>query len=382
MPPDKVVDVQALAGDFDRQRAGRAGHRRQDRGRADQRVRRSRHAAGARRRDQAAQAAREADRVRRAGAHLARAGAPQGRRAAGDRRSRRSACAIPMPTTLLGFLRAMEFNTLTQAHRREAWAPSRRRRSQLSVGVNADAAVATDAQRTGAPRRRRASRAPATPAAAVPPAPRRAAPKRHSTARKYETVTTRDAARSLDRARRARPAASPSTPRRRASIAMQRRARRLLAGGRAGRGLLRAARPPRRRGDFDFGDGDGLAAGPDRRSARRCLKPLLEDASVLKIGQNLKYDCARAGAARHRRSRRSTTPCCCPTRSTAAAAGTAWTSSPSATSGTPACPFDAGDRACAGRQEVRARPSRRCRSTRRPSTPPRTPTSRCGCGWR
>jgi len=56
--PDRVVDVQALAGDSDRQRAGRAGHRRQDGGPADQRVRRSRDAVEAHGRDQAAQAAR------------------------------------------------------------------------------------------------------------------------------------------------------------------------------------------------------------------------------------------------------------------------------------------------------------------------------------
>ena len=28
VPPEKVIEVQALIGDFDRQRAGRAGHRR------------------------------------------------------------------------------------------------------------------------------------------------------------------------------------------------------------------------------------------------------------------------------------------------------------------------------------------------------------------
>ena len=80
---------------FDRQRARRAGHRRQDGGRADQRVRRPRRAAGARRRDQAAEAAREAHRVRRPGAHLARARSPQGRRAGNDPDRRASACAIP-----------------------------------------------------------------------------------------------------------------------------------------------------------------------------------------------------------------------------------------------------------------------------------------------
>ncbi len=54
--PDKVIDVQALCGDSDRQRAGRARHRRQDRGRAHQHLRRSRNPADAGGRDQAAQA--------------------------------------------------------------------------------------------------------------------------------------------------------------------------------------------------------------------------------------------------------------------------------------------------------------------------------------
>mgnify|MGYP003694772497 CR=1 FL=1 len=41
----------------------------------------------------------------------------------------------------------------------------------------------------------------------------------------------------------------------------------------------------------------------------------------------------------------------------------------------------AGAGARAGRQEVRQDVRARCRSTRRRSTPPRTRTSRCGCGW-
>ena len=39
--PDKVIDIQALAGDFDRQRAWRSGHRRQDGGGTHQCLRRS-----------------------------------------------------------------------------------------------------------------------------------------------------------------------------------------------------------------------------------------------------------------------------------------------------------------------------------------------------
>ena len=41
---------------------------------------------------------------------------------------------------------------------------------------------------------------------------------------------------------------------------------------------------------FDFGDGGGLVQAPLRESLA-LIKPLLEDASVLKIGQNIKFDC-------------------------------------------------------------------------------------------
>ena len=44
--PDKMIDVQALIGDSDRQRAGRAGHRAEGRRAADQRVRRPGQRAG------------------------------------------------------------------------------------------------------------------------------------------------------------------------------------------------------------------------------------------------------------------------------------------------------------------------------------------------
>ena len=75
VPPEKVVEVQALAGDFGRQRSGRARHRREDRSAAHHRIWRPRHAAGESRRDQAAEAARGAPGERREGAHLAPAGA-------------------------------------------------------------------------------------------------------------------------------------------------------------------------------------------------------------------------------------------------------------------------------------------------------------------
>ncbi len=49
---------------------------------------------------------------------------------------------------------------------------------------------------------------------------------------------------------------------------------------------------------FDFGEGE-LTQVPIAE-ALAVLKPLLEDPAVLKIGQNLKYDCLVLRAARHR----------------------------------------------------------------------------------
>ena len=60
VPPEKVVEVQALAGDSTDKRTGRARHRRQDRRTTDRRIWRPRNAAVAGRRDQAAEAARVA----------------------------------------------------------------------------------------------------------------------------------------------------------------------------------------------------------------------------------------------------------------------------------------------------------------------------------
>ena len=72
---------------------------------------------------------------------------------------------------------------------------------------------------------------------------------------------------------------------------MQARARRLLARGRAERGLLRPARPQAGGGDGEVCSPAALA--PDQipsSDALAALKPLLEDPSVLKVGQNLKFD--------------------------------------------------------------------------------------------
>ena len=92
VPPEKVIEVQALIGNFDRQRAGRARHRRQNRGAAHWRIRRPRNAAQARSGDQAGQAPAVADRQRGEGAAVEKARHArrprQARRA--DRRSRRA----------------------------------------------------------------------------------------------------------------------------------------------------------------------------------------------------------------------------------------------------------------------------------------------------
>ncbi len=61
VPPSKVIAVQALAGDSQRQYSGRPRHRREDRGRTHWHIRRSGHAFKARQRNQAAQTARVSD---------------------------------------------------------------------------------------------------------------------------------------------------------------------------------------------------------------------------------------------------------------------------------------------------------------------------------
>ena len=97
-----------------RQRAGRARHRPEDRRGPDQGIRQPGGAAGAGGRDQAAQAPRDPARQHRSGPALAKA------RGAGWRtcRSRWPLDDLrlpkPDPQKLVGFLKAMEFNTLTR----------------------------------------------------------------------------------------------------------------------------------------------------------------------------------------------------------------------------------------------------------------------------
>ena len=78
-----------------RQRAGRAGHRREDRRPADRRIRRSRNAARARGRDQAGEAPPGADRERREGAHSRRSWSRSTTKWRSKYRSKTSRCMSP-----------------------------------------------------------------------------------------------------------------------------------------------------------------------------------------------------------------------------------------------------------------------------------------------
>ena len=137
---------------FDRQRAGRAGHRHQDRGPADQRVWRPRNAAGARRRDQAAQAPRIAAEQCRAGAHLQAAGA----RCATTCRRRPLPDAFdkrrPDPNVLLPWLEQQGFRTPAAARSRASWArrPRRSRRRSAPAPVDEGRAARADARAAAA----------------------------------------------------------------------------------------------------------------------------------------------------------------------------------------------------------------------------------------
>ena len=95
VPPEKVIEVQALIGDFDRQRPGRARHRRQDRGAADRRIRRPGNAVVPRAGDQAGKAPAVADRARRSGADVEEARHTRRSRRSSTCRSAISPCTSP-----------------------------------------------------------------------------------------------------------------------------------------------------------------------------------------------------------------------------------------------------------------------------------------------
>ena len=149
----------------------------------------------------------------------------------------------PDPATLLGFLRVMEFSTLT-------------RRISEALGTEPPAAADAAAGASAAAKERKAlpgpgaGEAPAAPAAAETPR-RRGALCRARRQDAFRPLQVRDghdarASRGVDHRRLCR---RPRRLRHRNDRHRPhaRRAGRLLAGGRAGQGLLRAARPPPRR---------------------------------------------------------------------------------------------------------------------------------------
>jgi DNA polymerase I len=315
--PEKVVDVQALAGDSTDNVPGvpgigvkTAAQLITEYGDLETLL--------ARRRDQAAQAPREADRERRAGAHLQEAG--QARSRGADRDDLDDfALKQPVAEDLRAFLERYEFRSLL-----------RRLSDQLGG----------DAEET------------ATAAEAPPESAKEAS---------YELVQDLPALERWVAAAQLRGVIAVDTE----TTSLDPLAAELV-------GISLATAPGKAcyvpvghkgagpaEGNLDL---DGTTEAPRQiplQQAIAALKPLLEDPGVLKIGQNIKYDMlVLPGTAS--RWRRSTTPCCCPTCWKAACTATAWTSWRSCTSTTR--PSSSRTWPAAAR---RRSPSTRCRSTRR-----------------
>ena len=300
---------------------------------------------------------------------------------------------------LIAFLKAMEFSSLTRrvaefacdrCGRDRAGMRQHRRWRALPRLARAKAAAgrlgvrcAASARPAGAARRH-VARGPAR-GAAIPArsrrkrSPQRAArqrARRNSTVVRYETVRSLDRLKAwIERARdtglcRHRHATTTSSIRCRRSCAVSRwRCR-------AQRGLLRAA-IHRQGGDGGAGlfqRRGGARSDPGARSARR-LKPLLEDPGVLKIGQNLKFDLAdfrrRGIEIALLRRHHADVLCgrCRPRRSRPRSAGA------SATSITPTIDFNEVTKAGKAKITFERRDRQGDRIRRR-----RMPTSRCGCG--
>jgi DNA polymerase-1 len=187
----------------------------------------------------------------------------------------------PDPATLLGFLQSMEFNTLT---RRIAEAMGAEPPAALSASVGA-----TVPRKGKAPAAKADANAPAAaeaPGAAVLHALEAA--KTPFDRSKYETVTTREAlerwvARAYDAGRVAFDTETTGLDPMRADLV----------------GLSLAVAPGaacyvpighrKGGGEFDFGDGEDIAQVPVAE-VLEVVKPLLEDPAILKIGQNMKFD--------------------------------------------------------------------------------------------
>jgi len=191
----------------------------------------------------------------------------------------------PVPEALLGFLREMEFATLTK---------------RIAEGLGVEAPPPRE-RPAPAPQPEPGPARAAPPAAAAPPRPAAA---HAATPRAAVAAAAREARQPIDRARYE---TVTELARLEAWVGEARSAGRLafdiettsldamradLVGFSLAVAPGRACYVPlghRRGGGFDFG-GDDLRQIP-LGAALAAVKPLLEDASVLKIGQNLKYDC-------------------------------------------------------------------------------------------
>ncbi len=270
----------------------------------------------------------------------------------------------PKPDALLGFLREMEFNTLT---RRIAEALGTEPPPALETSVGATVPK-KGAHPPSAKETRKAPAAAETPAAAVMLAAHAAkAPFDRS---KYETVTTRERLEAwiTEAYAAGRVAFDTETtgldPMRADLVGFSL----AIAPGKACYVPLAHAKSG---AELDFGDGEEVAQ-LSLREALDLLKPLLEDASILKIGQNLKFDfnvLARHGI---RIARFDDTMLM--SYALDAGKGSHGMDELAMRHMGHACITL---RACDGaraRQEERSGLSRRCRSRRRPNTRPRMPT--------
>ncbi len=198
----------------------------------------------------------------------------------------------PDPAALLGFLRDMEFNTLTRriAEALGAEVPAA---LETSVGssvsrkeAKAPVARAIPGRSTFAKPKPAASAAAESPAAAVMHAAEAA--KTPFDRSKYETVTTRDRLQAwiTDAFAAGRVAFDTETtgldPMRADLVGVSL----AVAPGKACYVPLAHAKSG---GELDFGDGEKIPQ-LSASEAVPLLKPLLEDPSILKIGQNLKFD--------------------------------------------------------------------------------------------
>jgi DNA polymerase I len=188
----------------------------------------------------------------------------------------------PDHETLLGFLRIMEFNTLT---RRIAEALGAEPPPALEVSVGASVAKqggsAKPAKGDG-----KGTAAPETPQAAVLFAA--AAAKAPFDRSKYEMVTTRERLEAWIAEATATGLVAFDTE----TTGLDPMQADLIGVSLAtapGKACYVPLAHTKSDGGLDFGDGEAIPQLP-LREALDLIKPLLEDASVLKIGQNLKFD--------------------------------------------------------------------------------------------